>query len=112
MAEVKYKEILHVFCGKNKLQPPSYTCEDEEGSFYCEVRKCVVLCISFRTRFCQLRVERVEFIGCGEAKNKKEAQITAAKAFCEYLVAQKRILPSVRCIEITSSREPHFIFRN
>ena len=47
MAEVKYKEILHVFCSRNKLQQPSYTCEDEEGSFYCEVRKCVVFCISF-----------------------------------------------------------------
>ena len=100
MAEVKYKEILYVFCSRNKLQLPSYTCEDEEGSFYCEVRKFVVFCISFRPRFCQLRVEGIEFIGCGEAKNKKEAQIVAAKAFCEYLVAQKRLQPSVRCIDI------------
>lgn len=88
MAEVKYKEILHVFCSRNKLQLPSYTCEDEEGSFYCE-----------------LRVEGIEFIGCGEAKNKKEAQVIAARAFCEYLVAQKRLQPS----ELNPSRlaPPH-----
>lgn len=100
MAEVKYKEILHVFCSRNKLQLPSYTCEDEEGSFYCEVRKCVVFCILFCPRSSQLRVEGIEFIGCGEAKNKKEAQVIAARAFCEYLVAQKRLQPSVRCIDI------------
>ena len=104
MAEVRYKEVLHVFCGKNKLQQPSYTCEDEDGSFYCEVRKYFICVLSiftvFHPRFCQLRVEGIEFIGCGEAKSKKEAQTAAAKVFCEHLVAQKRIQPSVRCTDV------------
>lgn len=96
MADTNYKQILHVFCGKNKLQQPSYTCEDEGGSFYCEVKNTYfVFALNFACY--QLRVEGLDFIGCGEAKNKKEAQIMAAKAFCEYLVAEKRLQPNVRC---------------
>ena len=98
MAEARFKEIIHAFCGKNKLQQPSYTCEDEDGSFYCEVSRCPITYFMFHPRFCQLRVEGIDFIGCGEAKSKKEAQTTAAKAFYEHLVAQKRIQPSVRCL--------------
>ena len=32
-----FKQFLYTFCGKNKLQP-AYTYEEEESSFYCEVR--------------------------------------------------------------------------
>ena len=57
MAETKYKEILQVFCSKNRLPLPSYMFENEEGSFYCEVSQPVLFCTSFRTRHasCALR---------------------------------------------------------
>ena len=112
MAEIKYKEILHSFCGKNKFQPPSYTCEDEEDSFYCEVSKTVVRVLYFisPTSAHQLRIEGLDFIGCGEARNKKEAQVMAAKLFCEHLVAERRIQPSVSsCIELRS-HESTFLY--
>ena len=39
----------------------------------------------------QLRLSGFEFVSCGEAKNKKEAQGLAAKQFLEHLVEQGRV---------------------
>lgn len=43
---------------------------------------------------CQVRVPGFEFIGCGEARSKKDAQGIAAKMFCQFLVEQGLIDPS------------------
>ena len=37
-AEQNYKQFLHTFCGKKKLQPVYTYEEEEETGFYCEVR--------------------------------------------------------------------------
>lgn len=42
----------------------------------------------------QLRVSDFDFIGCGEAGSKKEAQSIAARSFCKFLVDQGLIDPS------------------
>lgn len=35
-----------------------------------------------------------DFIGCGEAGNKKDAQSAAARSFCKFLAEQRLIDPS------------------
>ncbi len=37
----EFKNFLYVFCGKQKIQP-TYTYEDEDNEFYCEVRKLLI----------------------------------------------------------------------
>jgi len=66
------------------------------------------------TCFCtnQLRVQGFDFVASGEAGSKTEAQRIAAKAFCEYLIAQKQLQPhelvsSVFC----GARELFYHFR-
>ena len=49
-----------------------------------------VYCGACEIKMCawQVRVPGFEFIGCGEARSKKEAQGIAAKMFCQFLVEQ------------------------
>ena len=42
----------------------------------------------------QVRVADFDFIGCGEANNKKDAQSLAARSFCKFLVEQGLLDPS------------------
>ena len=39
-------------------------------------------------------MEDFDFIGCGEASNKKDAQSLAARSFCKFLVEQGLLDPS------------------
>ena len=39
-------------------------------------------------------MEEFDFIGCGEASNKRDAQSLAAQSFCKYLVEQGLVDPS------------------
>ena len=91
-SQYKFKEVLHAFCGRKKLPPPSYALEDEEGEFYCEVGF-TYLTPSFSVCTNQLRVQGYDFVASGEAVSKADAQKIAAKAFCDYLIAQKQLQP-------------------
>lgn len=85
-----------------------------------------VYCGAFEIKMCawQVRVPGFEFIGCGEARSKKEAQGIAAKIFCQFLVEQGLIdsstLPApldgvsqtslVSCFLIVVSPSPHNLY--
>jgi len=111
-SQYKYKEVLHTFCSIKKLPPPSYGTEDEEDGCYCEVSNilhntftcvctiyvctiyvCTIYVCTIYVCTNQLRVHGFDFVASGEAGSKVEAQRIAAKAFCEYLIAQKQLQP-------------------
>ena len=55
-----------------------------------------------------------DFIGCGEAKNKKEAQGLAAQKFCEFLISAGFVNPSAlpkppptNSADVDSASHPH-----
>lgn len=43
----------------------------------------------------KVRVTGFDFIGCGEARNKKDAQGIAAREFCRFLVEQGLVDPKI-----------------
>ena len=43
----------------------------------------------------QVRVPDFDFIGCGEGGSKKDAQSLAAKSYCQFLVEQGLLDPSM-----------------
>lgn len=62
----------------------------------------------------QVRVTGYDFIGCGEAKNKKEAQGLAAQKFCEFLTSAGFVNPSAlpkppptNSADVDSASHPH-----
>ena len=58
---------------------------------------CILVLLGFNESLLgvwQVRVPGFEFIGCGEARSKKEAQGIAAKMFCQFLVERELIDPS------------------
>eukprot|EP00117_Sycon_ciliatum_P013736 scpid107698/ scgid14283/ ATP-dependent RNA helicase A-like protein; DEAH box protein 9; Nuclear DNA helicase II len=67
-----FKNFLYAWCGKQNIKP-EYLFESEGDPHQL-------------TFYCELRLNGFDYVSCGEAKNKKEAQGLAAKQFLEYLV--------------------------
>ena len=54
-------------------------------------------------------MEGFDFIGCGEAGSKKDAQSLAARSFCKFLVEQGLLDPSTLPTPLDDDVSPHSI---
>jgi hypothetical protein len=93
---VHIKDTLYSFCGKSRLRMPTYTTRtDKEGRTHCEVSE-YFRCFQFHIFLkCQLRIETIDYTAIATGANVKEATTNAAYDFCQYLIREGKMKPTL-----------------